>query len=202
MKNVFIYALCDKSGVRYIGKSINPQKRFKCHLYTSFKFGGKEYWYTRSIWIREHIDDVYQIILEVCGDDNWEEREVYWIGYYSGLVTLVNVAQGGKGTHGFKRSDEQCLRMSEAQKGKKHTEQAKKNMSDAKKGKEPIWLRGQTPWNKGKKMPVGVGVKISAKNKGREVWNKGISTQSPMAGKTHSLETRVKMSESAKRRWV
>ena len=64
-----------------------------------------------------------------------------------------------------------------------------KNMA-FKKGHVPIkpFLKGFTPWNKGKKMSGESREKMSIAKKGRPAWNKG------KKGKPHSEEWKKKMS--------
>ena len=69
--------------------------------------------------------------------------------------------------------------MSKAQRGRKHSEEARRKISEAGKGR--------VPWNKGKTLSEETRRKISEAGKGRVPWNKG---------KTLSEETRRKLSES------
>lgn len=71
--------------------------------------------------------------------------------------------------------------ISEKNKGRKHSEEARKKISES--------TQGRIPWNKGKKMPEGTGAKISAKIKGKK-------------HKPFSEEYKAKMSESKKRYWA
>lgn len=98
MKEVYIYAICDENGVGYIGKSIKPRNRFTNHLFGATHKGHKEYWYRKSIWIRENLTTIYLQIIEICNNDNWIEREIFWIDFYSKIskltVTIYHLGQG------------------------------------------------------------------------------------------------------------
>ena len=83
-----------------------------------------------------------------------------------------NIANGGTGGY---LGEEVCKRISEAHKGKTHSEEWKKKM------------RGKSPWNKGKFTSEETKRKISESNKGKIAWNKG---------KLASKETKKKLSES------
>ena len=95
-KVVYIYALLDPryKRVRYVGKTINLQKRYEQHLY----------WFDNSNprkdrWIKglaRHGLKPELGILEECDPSNWEEREKYWIAYYRDIYDdLVNITSGG-----------------------------------------------------------------------------------------------------------
>jgi len=101
-----------------------------------------------------------------------------------GLGTLINMTDGGDGTHGHKLSEETKKKISESLKGRvgsnlgRHwtiSEEGRKNISNSKKGK-PSGTKGKTPWNKG----------LTKKNDIRVVGNskdfKG--EKSPMYGKS------------------
>ena len=161
MREVFIYALCDNSGIKYIGKSVKPKYRLTCHLFGATHKGHKEYWYRKSIWIREKLDEIHQIILEKCNDSNWIDREIYWIEFYSKTNVLVNQTKGGAGQHGYKKTPEQIQRAKDGKKIFKHTEETKIKMSKTHKSMEHGWLKDITPWNKGKEWSSQVKEKMS-----------------------------------------
>jgi hypothetical protein len=39
-------------------------------------------------------------VIEEC-DDNWQEREMYWISYYKNIYKLTNLTEGGDGVKGL-----------------------------------------------------------------------------------------------------
>lgn len=80
-KTTYIYALCDKKHVKYIGKSDNPKKRLAEHICESKKYSKTH----KHRWIRSMIKDGKEIeikILEIVPDSKWKEREIYWIKEY------------------------------------------------------------------------------------------------------------------------
>ena len=107
-------------------------------------------------------------------------------GYTRSEVVLKKMSESQKGK---KASKEARINMSKAQKGRKHTEETKKRMSLAQKGKK----KKNPPWNKGKRHSKETLQKISDKLKGMEVWNKGVP---------HTKEARQKMSDKLKGRKV
>lgn len=104
MKIVYIYCLKhpETNEIRYIGKTTNLKRRLYQHIY----FSDKKYSKTRSSkWINSLIKkDLKPIIeiIEICNENNWEEKEKYWIKYYSNIVDLCNILEGGLGTSGNK----------------------------------------------------------------------------------------------------
>jgi len=97
MRKIFIYCLKDPiiNDIRYIGKTTNMKKRLRSHINRS-----KYNKYHSAIWINSVIKKglVPKIeLIEECGKNNWQERERYWIKYYSGLFDLTNHLEGGEG---------------------------------------------------------------------------------------------------------
>jgi hypothetical protein len=96
----YIYGLSGNDGIiRYIGKSYDPNKRLKEHLFDSDKNIGNKH---KNNWIKKLIKNNEQInvtILEECGEDNWVEREKFWIKNYT---NLTNISEGGDGCSGFR----------------------------------------------------------------------------------------------------
>lgn len=90
----YIYGLYEEgkvSEIKYIGKTLYPKERFRSHIK---KFiSNKE----KSEWIKNVLNKdgvIKMVIIEECNENNWEERETYWIKKY-GLENLTNVYSGG-----------------------------------------------------------------------------------------------------------
>lgn len=94
MKNIKIYKLLDPitNEIRYIGKTKNALlKRYKEHIYRAKQEHDSHVY----CWIRKLLKDNLKPIIELveeCTEENWEEREKYWIAYYP---NLTNVSKGG-----------------------------------------------------------------------------------------------------------
>lgn len=93
-KNIEIYSLCDPDTfiIRYIGKAINSQKRFKGHIRDSKRRNTPVY-----RWIRKLLSENKKPILgilEIVPEKEWEIAEKKLINSYKSN-NLLNVAIGG-----------------------------------------------------------------------------------------------------------
>lgn len=210
MANIIgIYKITSPSGKVYIGQSVNVEKRFSVYkslqtcrqvkLFASFlKYGTDNH--------------VFEII-EECEIKELNIKERFWQDHYncmgekglnlrltttdgkSGRITESHKQRIGASSKGRKYSEEVRLRMSEGQKrknsavdyvhprkGKKHTEESKHRMSESRKG----LTAGDKNPNYGKSIPEEQKEKLRKAN----------------TGKIASIETRLKMSEAQKRRWI
>jgi group I intron endonuclease len=118
--------------VKYVGKTNNIKRRFAQHKSKKCleKTGSKKL----ASWILKLLSNNLLPIMEIIEecDDNWVEREKYWISYYSN-TNLCNLSDGGEGVGhndstkskiknaliGRKRSDEEKQAISKAMIGKK-----------------------------------------------------------------------------------
>jgi group I intron endonuclease len=93
----YIYTLKDPTNnhIRYVGKTINVQRRLSAHLYRAKK--GKHH---TANWIKsllsQNLKPIIEVI-EVCNKKNWQEREKYWIAFYRQKFDLTNFTDGGEG---------------------------------------------------------------------------------------------------------
>lgn len=89
---VFIYTLKDPITKKYmyVGKSVNPEKRFKQHLYHSKK--RKTY---SQIWVNNLLNDGYRPIMEVidsCSSNLSTKKEKEWIlNFFNENKSLTNL---------------------------------------------------------------------------------------------------------------
>lgn len=114
--NTFIYTLSDKTGIRYLGKSNDPNNRLKDHLKKAkYKRTRKEKWLYSILEKNEFpiLDIVDEVPIE-----NWIFYEQKWIKKLKDDgFDLVNGTIGGEGGNAFK--------------GKKHTEETIKKCREA-----------------------------------------------------------------------
>ena len=98
---MFIYSLsssAEPDNIRYIGKAKNLKDRLRRHL-------GKYYLNSeinhKNNWIKSELSKGNTILIreiESVNEENWIEREIYWIEQYKQLgFKLVNTTEGGEG---------------------------------------------------------------------------------------------------------
>ena len=94
-KKVYIYKLINNvNNAIYIGQSVAPEKRFKQHITPKGKSTSKAI----KEAVKEYGADNFSLeIVEECNDDNFADREIYWINYYKNLgYALYNKTKGGE----------------------------------------------------------------------------------------------------------
>lgn len=133
-----VYGLCDDSGLRYIGQTIqDPDKRLKEHIYLARCKKNRLYYGHLYKWMRKamRIGEIRMIILETCAIYN--ESEKRWIEYARRKgYRLVNGTEGGGGLFGYYHSDETKKKIGSIHIGMKHSDESKRKMSIAHQGKK------------------------------------------------------------------
>lgn len=90
----------------YIGQSVNIKNRWKQHRSSNDNM-------PIHLAIRKYgVDNFKFEIIEECQQDELDEREIYWIGYYDGYnnKNCYNATRGGEGAmHPVKLTDEQVI---------------------------------------------------------------------------------------------
>lgn len=142
MKNTFIYTISHNNKIRYIGKSNNPEKRLKCHIYENSNSH-------KGNWLKSIIKSGDYPTVEILDEvpiKEWQFWEQYWIEQFKqwGYV-LLNVTNGGEGAEGYSHTEKTKQIMRELKLGGKLSKEHKKKISDSirKKSKEnPNYNRG------------------------------------------------------------
>lgn len=95
MNDVYIYALLDPDDgeIRYIGKTVNPTRRYYAHV------GRKDVGVHRVNWVNSLLDKgkkpVMEIV-EITDEENWESREKHYISIAMSIgYRLTNMESGG-----------------------------------------------------------------------------------------------------------
>ncbi len=150
--NVFIYSLSDprNNEVRYVGKAVNIEKRFAGHLWEEKRTDRKTRWIKslKQLGLKPILETLE--IIQDSDDNDWQERERFWITYLRFLgCRLTNLEIGGIGggapspetiakrvakTKGQKRSDEARAKMRAAKLGKKASEETRRRMRESHRG--------------------------------------------------------------------
>lgn len=102
-RHCYIYGLCDPEtgDVFYIGKSVDPDKRFAAHLSKQ----PNPYLAERVAALKDRGVMPRLDILECTDQDHWQERERWWIAHGrsngSPLANITNGGQAGPGKGGL-----------------------------------------------------------------------------------------------------
>jgi hypothetical protein len=174
--------------VRYVGKSVNPDYRYKHHVsrYELERVPGY-----KSNWILSLLNrgekPVMKIIDMVAPGDDWAAAEVRWIEYYRSLgCRLTNSGYGGEGPHGKVVSDETKAKI----------RASKQHISDDTRYRLSVAMMGNTNFAGHTHTPE-VREQISQKLKGhpvsdetRALWRK------QRKGRKQSPETRERMRQA------
>lgn len=93
--NIVIYELVDPvtNETRYVGKTYisSLSRRYNQHLKIRGQNPHKDNWINKLL---SEGNKPTLNILEYCNNENWQEREIYWIGQFE---NLVNFTKGGSG---------------------------------------------------------------------------------------------------------
>ena len=130
-----IYVFSDENCLpKYVGKAKDLSKRIKEHYKDRIKYNT---WFYR--WLNKQIKEekeVFVDILEEVFDDNWQEREKYWIKHIKELnYELTNMTDGGDGNNNQIFSKETINKRNESRKWYKPSEETKKKISEGHMGK-------------------------------------------------------------------
>ena len=145
--NYFIYCLKDPISleIRYIGFTSKTLKyRLKKHIDNALYNKHNKHLCNWILKLREQNKVPIIEEIECCTEDNWSQKEKYWINFYS-LSKLLNITEGGdiniikhsKETKekirqkkvGIKPTKETLLKRSKALKGRLFSEEHKKKIS-------------------------------------------------------------------------
>lgn len=103
MEGIIYCYHCIFSGKKYIGQTINEERRKTRHRYDcNEKINNKFYRAVRKYgW-----DNFIYGVIEICHVDNLNEQEVFYINKYDTYKNGYNSTVGGEGVRGFSPSDE------------------------------------------------------------------------------------------------
>lgn len=98
---VYIYTLTDPTTnkVRYVGKSVNPQRRYNEHINGCYKSNNNH----KDNWIKKLLSNDQPPILNIIEEstmDKWSDREKHWITIYNNLTNSTLGGEDGSHTDG------------------------------------------------------------------------------------------------------
>lgn len=136
MTKIYTLKHPDTQEIRYVGKTVQQLKyRLATHISRSKKY---RYAYV-NCWIYSLLQEGKKPLIELIEeieDNLWEEREIYWIQYYSSRTRLTNFQLGGGHSNvGKELKEEHRKAISESLKGKPRDEETKRKISESHKGK-------------------------------------------------------------------
>ena len=169
------------NGHVYIGQTINNiEVRKANHKSDSLKKGITYPFYNA---IRKHGFDNFEwtILCEANSLEKLNALEKFYISAYRKITICYNVVDGGGGMSGYKLSDETKLKISIANKGKCAGE------------KNPMYGISLIPWNKGK-------TGVYSEETLRKIGDSTLSRESGMKGKKFPEQSKIILSEKAKKR--
>ncbi len=200
-----IYAIQSPTDAIYVGQSVDIYKRFCLYRNLHCKSQPRIYNSLKKHTPEKHIFRIVYLMGKNASqvDYDYREQEIIRLFKDNGYE-LLNLTIGGGGIRGYKWTDQQRKKMSEAKKGKrtgsegtffgkKHTEETKKIISEKRKlikltlsHKEKLHnsRRGKPAWNSG--------IKYSSEQK--------LNVYNGWLGKKHLLSTIEKMRRSSNRR--
>lgn len=140
MKSVKIYVLKDPETnlVQYVGRSVQPEIRYRQHIYIASKSGKKD---IKSAWINNLLTKGLKPTLEIideCDSTEAQIRETQWIEEYKKIGSLKN--QRDFVENGYSFSEDARKKMAKSakgntnSKGKKRSSTACENIGNSKKG--------------------------------------------------------------------
>lgn len=139
MYYIYKHTLNNKSYIGYTSKTI--EKRLNEHISNAEK--GSPYHFQCAI--RKYSkENIVTECLEVIDTNNKAlagEREKHWIAYYDTVNRGYNMTDGGAGGNTWKNNpnkEETSRKLSEANTGRKHSDESKKVMSEKAKNRPPM----------------------------------------------------------------
>lgn len=166
----------------YIGQSINIERRINDHK-KLLKGNRHDNKHLQSAWNKNGKESFSFEILEECPIDELNSKEKYYIELFNSLNPKIgyNLLEVPETSYGASPSWAGRQKISNSNKGRKHTEETKKKISLAKMG---------NPSRKGQRNSDEVCQQIKERMMGNKIW----------VGRKHSEETKRKMSELARGR--
>lgn len=118
-KNSGIYKITNKvNGKVYIGQTYDLYYRWNRHR-SDLDNNRHSNRHLQSSWNKYGKDNFKYEIIEKCGLDIIDDREIYWIRNYDSIKTGYNQCEGGLGCRGYKHTEEEIKKMRAVQNPKR-----------------------------------------------------------------------------------
>jgi len=200
----YVYKITNKiNGKIYIGKSKNPNARFKRHIYVAnHRNAGPNQFQPIHAAIAKYGKDNFclEIIDECDLEDEIFTKEMHWIAYYKTNIARYqntfgyNLTDGGEGASGLSPSIETRQKISKANAGKNngmsnktHSIETRQNMiksQSSRKYRDPISEeRKRQNRESALKQDFSFRIPLSVKNEIISLWNIGDHTKRQLAEK-------------------
>ena len=141
MSKFFIYTIHNIINNKiYIGKSINPYKRWIKHIATSNGKKSKKFYIHKAIFKYGINSFVFSILQELSNEKDLDIAEMYWIKYFKSNDNKFgyNLTNGGEGCSGRKLSDETKNKIRLKAIGRKHSKETKEKLRLINLNKIPV----------------------------------------------------------------
>jgi predicted GIY-YIG superfamily endonuclease len=145
MADCFVYVLSDYSGIRYVGVSVNPDKRVRFHVYEATNEKNKSYHLRKSRWLRSiGFDFLHRVIFSGTEEDCYLKEIEIIDKLKSKGKNLVNTSKGGDKPpriNELPNFEQTRNKISQKAIGRKISEETRKKMSDSHRANgKPNWL--------------------------------------------------------------
>lgn len=132
MRTYVVYKYTSPSGKHYVGKTYNEHMRKYYHNYDAKKGSMKPFHCAIRKYGIENF--TYEVIVRNVPNYMVNAFEKYWINFYNAVENGYNCTIGGDGLQ--EPSQETRMKISNAGKGRRHTQEAKDKIGVAFKGKK------------------------------------------------------------------
>lgn len=199
-RTVYIYVLIDPftSHVRYVGKTVNLQLRYNCHVHNREKKTRKGCW-IKSLKNKDALPEM--MVIDCINNDDWEFWERHYISLYKSYgYTLTNLTDGGE--VGMKKGTKQSAEAREKRRAYLASVSKEEKQNWAKKANETKKLRADEYKERRKLRPKRVMGDAQRELLRQKMLNASVEYRAKISagnkGKKFSEEFKKKLSEAHK----
>jgi group I intron endonuclease len=123
---------------RYVGQSIDIDKRWESHKYELNK-NNHHNQYLQRAWNKYGKDLFEFILLEKCEKELLDSKEAYWVEYYDSFNNGYNMTEGGEANpmsyNNLRKKVSEGIKGNQHWLGRHHKEESKRKIGNAHRGK-------------------------------------------------------------------